>query len=92
MSTAADNLFHIPLGGPAFPCALDVSRQGEPPAVIVQHGMGLRDYFAAKAMHALIVSDEVPTKDDGCLWFEEGARLAYLMADAMLAARQQPKT
>ena len=43
-------------------------------------GMTLRDYFAAKAMQALIDNDglfsEIPTQ-------------AYALADAMLAAREQ---
>lgn len=48
---------------------------------IVQHhkGMTLRDYFAAKAMQALIDNDglfsEIPTQ-------------AYEMADAMMKARE----
>jgi hypothetical protein len=43
-------------------------------------GMTLRDYFAAKAMQALIDNDglfsEIPTQ-------------AYALADAMLAAREE---
>jgi len=48
---------------------------------IIEHhkGMTLRDYFAAKAMQALIDNDglfsEIPTQ-------------AYAMADAMLKARE----
>ena len=45
-----------------------------------QKGMTLRDYFAAKAMQALIDNDglfsEIPTQ-------------AYALADAMLAAREK---
>jgi len=49
------------------------------------HGMTMRDYFAAKAMHALL-------RGDGTTHFPTRAREAYEMADAMLAARQeQPK-
>jgi hypothetical protein len=44
------------------------------------YGMTLRDYFAAKAMQALIDNDglfsEIPTQ-------------AYALADAMLKAREQ---
>lgn len=44
------------------------------------NGMGLRDYFAARAMQALIDNDglfsEIPTQ-------------AYALADAMLKAREQ---
>ena len=43
------------------------------------NGMGLRDYFAAKAMQALIDNDglfsEIPTQ-------------AYALADAMMKARE----
>jgi len=44
------------------------------------NGMGLRDYFAARAMQALIDNDglfsEIPTQ-------------AYALADAMMKAREQ---
>lgn len=62
-------------------------------------GMSLRDYFAAKAMHALVV--EPPWSDGGIAtvhsWskdFQGGdpiarfAYAAYKMADAMLKARE----
>ncbi len=62
-------------------------------------GMSLRDYFAAKAMHALVV--EPPWNDGGIAtvhsWskdFHGGdpiarfAYAAYKMADAMLAMRE----
>lgn len=41
-------------------------------------GMTLRDYFAAKAMQALAQGN----------YFDATARQAYLMADAMLKARE----
>jgi hypothetical protein len=44
-------------------------------------GMTLRDYFAAKAMHGLISINELD------LTHEDYARLAYLLADAMLKER-----
>jgi len=47
-------------------------------------GMTLRDYFAAKAMQA-IVSKEVSHVS----WVDEYAKNAYKMADAMLKAREQ---
>ena len=78
-------------GGPAFPSR---GSMGE----VVQEGMTLRDYFAAKAMAAIIQSgkwgpqtaDALHYEDDqefvnnkaGCL-----AEGAYQMADAMLKAR-----
>jgi hypothetical protein len=46
-------------------------------------GMTLRDYFAAKAMQA-IVSKEVSHVS----WVDEYAKNAYKMADAMLKARE----
>jgi hypothetical protein len=41
--------------------------------------MTLRDYFAAKAMQAMVNTQ----------YFDTTARLAYEMADAMLKAREQ---
>jgi hypothetical protein len=69
-------------GGPAFPIA-DVPY----PNGNVQpgwNGMPLRDYFAAKAMPRFI--DFGTRSDDE--YFELSARAAYLMADAMLKARE----
>ena len=64
-----------------------------------QGGMALRDYFAAKAMHAFIV--EPQWGDNNSLVYEWGKRLeaapgtldryaqvAYMLADAMLEARK----
>ena len=61
-------------GGPAFP-ALD--------ARTMLSGMSLRDYFAAKAMQALLSAPTV-TRD---LMLYAGA--AYDIADAMLEAREK---
>jgi hypothetical protein len=48
-------------------------------------GMTLRDYFAAKAMQALITAPNVrPMIEDG-----EVSWWAYKMADAMLKAREK---
>ena len=61
-------------GGPAFP--------------VEQHdkdGMTLRDYFAGKAMQALIIAN--PVTGGGWPTFTE--KTAYLVADAMLKARQE---
>ncbi len=66
-------------GGSAFPYSYEASPNGER---FTFFGMTLRDYFAAKAMHAHITHDG---SDDIC---ESGvARWAYAMADAMLAER-----
>lgn len=65
-------------GGPAFPLAgSDDGLYSREP------GMTLRDYFAAKAMHAYL------THHQGVLSPEhEIAGAAYEYADAMLAARE----
>lgn len=60
----------------AFPHPLQPSEYGR--------GMTLRDYFAAKAMQALLTRE---TKFNGDLRLYAGA--AYDMADAMLKAREQ---
>ena len=54
---------------PAFPSVFDHER-----------GMTLRDYFAAKAMQALLGYEESTLEND--------AEVAYAMADAMLKARE----
>jgi len=46
----------------------------------ISEGMDLRDYFAAKAMQALI--------DNDCLFSEISAQ-AYELADAMMKARKE---
>jgi hypothetical protein len=65
-------------GGPAFP-APELGRQdyGQPGAY---PGMSLRDYFAAKAMQALL-------SDPTCELDDLGDN-AYVIADAMLEARK----
>ena len=58
---------------PAFP----VNAAG-----VITEGMTLRDYFATRAMQALIDcrADKI--------YYSEIAKWAYTMADAMLAARE----
>ena len=63
-------------GGPAFPVP-DIDGSA------VAEGMTLRDYFAAKAMQAEFMGG-VAQYDFGVT-----ADRAYLMADAMLKAREQ---
>ena len=63
-------------GGAAFPYAAVHGCNGE-------YGMTLRDYFAAKAMAALVV---VYTDDKAIV--DEYSQRAYAIADAMLKARQ----
>ena len=70
-------------GGPAFPHTVEY--KGADCGGVVPHGgMTLRDYFAAKAMQALIISHG-PTPVGGWPAFAE--RTAYTLADAMLKAR-----
>lgn len=66
----------IDTGGPAFPVA-DMEATKE--------GMTLRDYLAAKAMQAMIASPHMPSAFD----MQPVAEKAYIIADAMLKARQQ---
>ena len=65
-------------GGPAFP-GLHPSKERH----YQDAGMTLRDYFAAKAMAALVV---VYTDDKAIV--DEYSQRAYAIADAMLKARQ----
>ena len=69
-------------GGPAFPFPSDCAN-GEPGEL----GMTLRDYFAAKAMHAALMTvkpQKGNTMDDVVT---HAATTAYLVADAMIQAR-----
>jgi hypothetical protein len=68
-------------GGPAFPPTHD--------PITHAFGMTIRDYFAAKAMQALIASPRgTPDGRDGTDQYY--AKNAYIMADAMLKARGTP--
>lgn len=73
----------INTGGPAFPTATLAQK--------TEGGMTLRDYFAAKAMQGLCAGfssqDEDWPRDDDLDGYEVAAGHAYLMADAMLKAR-----
>ena len=82
-------------GGPAIPAG--IVRQSRPihdpgAGFVVtdiaeprHEGMSLRDYFAAKAMQALIAS---PNTDHSVV-FSSVADVAYRVADAMLAEREK---
>ena len=71
----------ITSGGPAFPSENHA----------LYYGMSLRDYFAAKAIPALIanfLNNDLDLVDpEG--WMDGLAMDAYSMADAMLKAREQ---
>lgn len=68
-------------GGPAFPCDLT---QYDPEVQREMQGMTMRDYFAAKAMAGIMA---IPDH-----WYqnnpEDIAETAYVLADAMLKARE----
>lgn len=94
-------------GGQAFPCSAGVrgygrcvTRQlpnGETGWEDIEPGMTLRDYFAAKVMHAEILSDgsfqhaaealAEAAQKAGQTLEERIAFLSYRMADEMLKAR-----
>lgn len=63
-------------GGPAFPDGGQYDYTG---------GMTLRDYFAAKAIQAIIIGNSA----DECVMGIGAAKDAYAVADAMLAAREE---
>lgn len=78
-------------GGPAFPTEVwDYDADGNGLSCS-EGGMTLRDYFAAKAMQGLCAGfssqDEDWPRDDDLDGYEVAAGHAYLMADAMLKAR-----
>ena len=86
-------------GGPAFPMSGFDMRHGQPVQAVYQHGMTLRDYFAAKAMQAIIQSGTWGPQTADALHYEDDqefvdnkasclAEGAYQMADAMLKARK----
>jgi hypothetical protein len=64
-------------GGPAFP-VLIIDR---PKELAHFNGMTLRDYFAAKAMQAVIARGDDTNRPGMAEW-------SYAMADAMLKARE----
>jgi hypothetical protein len=62
---------------PAFPTKINTEHFSHP-STIYNTGMTLRDYFAAKAMQALIQHH----------YFDVAAKKSYEVADAMLKARE----
>lgn len=71
-------------GGPAFPCDM------APP--FMRSGMTLRDYFAAHALKSLAQASIERGKLGGITLSESCdmcAETCYLIADAMLAAREE---
>lgn len=67
---------------PAFPVPLNPGQSWS--CMGPCDGMTLRDYFAAKAMHASLSLDPANAASSG-----EHARWAYEIAEAMIAARTE---
>jgi hypothetical protein len=67
-------------GGPAFPCEWDYIGSNREAA----NGMTLRDYFAAKAMQAMLSNPNCPMQCED----SELAKMSYEIADAMLESRK----
>ena len=72
-------------GGPAFPLAFE---DGAGKDIYVQYGMKLRDYFAGAALPSIINECKGDTRRSGECQDDYFARIAYEVADAMLAARE----
>ena len=68
-------------GGPAFPI-IHPPVEGMTAGGVEYYGLTIRDYFAAKALAALIIGD------GGDLPHKTGASDAYRYADAMIEARK----
>ena len=71
-------------GGPAFP---QISELGDVAAT--SNGMSLRDWFAGQALVAVMDLCKCDIRNTNEKKSEMFARKAYLMADAMLAAREK---
>jgi|APGre2960657404_1045060.scaffolds.fasta_scaffold140571_1 hypothetical protein len=73
-------------GGPAFP----LHNHGAQTLGLHVTGMTLRDYFAAKAMQAIIAGNITGQKIEDRSWLEAdqwAPHISYEIADAMLRAR-----
>lgn len=76
-------------GGPAFPNMppQDTATGSAAGYPYPDAGMTLRDYFAAKAMPALLAVCQQDGRDPGTSYVEHCAGMAYTVADAMIKAR-----
>lgn len=70
-------------GGSAFP-VLDNAGSG---LCLREHGMTLRDYFAAKAMQGMLT--DLPKTCYGTDWKANVAYEAYALANSMMRARKE---
>lgn len=71
-------------GGAAFPASIFVDVQGD--VYTRESALSLRDYFAAKFLQGFVAGMDENYEH---VTREEAAKLAYLMADAMLEARKK---
>ena len=74
----------------AFPTpTFSINDEARVTAVGGEGGMDLRDYFAAKAMQAILSSDKYVGLIGVNRYEQRTAEDAYKMADAMMKARQE---
>lgn len=66
-------------GGCAFPFSIEID---DNKSMAYSHGMTLRDYFAAKAMQAILSDPNYSSPDDKL------AQASYWIADEMMKARE----
>ncbi len=57
---------------------------------VLQEGMTLRDWFAGQALPSLITGRDWSYMEDGPEKVDAWANAAYIVADALLAARKEP--
>ncbi len=77
-------------GGAAFPDPCGAHNGAFPPDCA--KGMSLRDYFAAAALQAIVNNfqpQEVAEIASGVIRLDATPKAAYIIADAMLAARKE---
>lgn len=72
----------------AFPAPSEMDKD-DANKVIKHKGMTLRDYFAAKAMAAIIAKTPFQSNPDDYTPYDKTAVGAYDYADAMIAARDK---
>lgn len=82
-----------PENPPAFPRSItEVHRDGNVLYTAAADGMSLRDYFAGQAVAgSLCEFTHIPSSERGQRQAQKIAAQSYAIADAMLAARTQPK-
>lgn len=85
-------------GGAAFPAAEVWDRDLQCVAHKQTQGMTLRDYFAAKAMNAVLANNGGAVQaNSACGWslcnctFSDVAEFSYQVADAMLSERDKQR-